>query len=64
MIGWTIRWIVAIGLFAGALYLCFAAGAASLAIVLGAIALFITMVAIAPGGGQAGYDDDDDTGEA
>ena len=66
MIGWIARWTVAIGLFAGALYLCFAFGAAWLAIAVGAIALLITMMAMAPGGGHAGYDegDDDDHGEA
>jgi len=69
MIGWITRWIVAIGLFAGALYLCFAAGAAWLAIAVGAIALLITMIAMASGGGHASYGghacyDEDDHGEA
>jgi hypothetical protein len=59
MIGWILKWIVAIGLFAGALYLCFAGGAAWLAITAGVIALFIAMLAMVPSGGPADFDEDD-----
>lgn len=58
MIGWIAGWTVAIVLFAGALYLCFAGGAAWLAIIAGVIALIITMLAMLPGGASVDYDDD------
>jgi len=68
MIGWIVRWTMAIGLLAGAIYLCFTVGAAWLAIAVGVLALLITMLAMAPSGGSVSHyryhDDDDDDTEA